>query len=169
MAYIIALLSVVKGHQRSTWMFQCVCVCVCCKSVIKPYKNQASPFHCPMSRSFVWPGRVFMSDSIAVSCIPGQRPSVHGQRPRQLPQPSLTAALYRPLQVLDPLCPPSRVQTKPCYCLPTNKRASTFFGVCTHNNVQGRTTKRLCLRDFSVFLKEMKWKICNCLCMYKKS
>lgn len=46
---------------------------------------------------------VFTSDSVAVSCIPGQRPSVHSQRPGQMPQSSLAAALYRPLQVLEPL------------------------------------------------------------------
>lgn len=120
-----SLYMVVKGHQRSTWMFQCVCAAV--KS--NPTRIRRHLLHCPMSRSSVWPGRVFMSDSIAVSCIPGQRPSVHGQRPGQLPPSSLTAALYRPLQVLDPLFPPSRVQTKPCYCLPTNKRAFTLFFV----------------------------------------
>lgn len=116
-------LKVIKGQH------ECFRVCVCSAVKSKPIRMGRHLLHCPTSCSSVWPGRVSMSNSIAVSCIPGQRPSVHSQWPGQLPPSSLTAALYRPLQVLDPLFPPSRVQTKPCYCLPTNKRAVTFFFV----------------------------------------
>ena len=42
------------------------------------------------------------SNIVVDGCFPGVWPSMHSQRPWQLPHARLSAALYRPLQVLNP-------------------------------------------------------------------
>lgn len=42
------------------------------------------------------------SNNVVDGCFPGVWPSMHSQRPWQLPHARLSAALYRPLQVLNP-------------------------------------------------------------------
>lgn len=49
----------------------------------------------------------FLSNILVVNCVPGLWPPVHSQRSRQ-PHAHLPAALYRPLQVLNPSCCSSR-------------------------------------------------------------